>query len=260
MARGTKQIPGQMTFEMCIDRHNYVVQANDLIGGRQALSLNSAKLIRAAVMQIKPDDTEIKPYLITIKQLSELLDVPTSNLYRDANTITDDIIQNPVFISAKEGRRTQWIKIPWVEYCQYDSDVGITMQLNQRLKPFLIALKNHYTQYSLENILAMKSVYAIRIFEMLQAKIMTHILPREGTNIKLTVEEIIQGCELADTYRIITNLKKRVLDVAVNEIMRVTLYDVSYSNIKNGRKIEAFNFYINMKYHNIDRIPLLRGN
>ena len=38
--------------------------------------------------------------------------------------------------------------------------------------------------------------------------------------------------------------------MAVNEIKRVTLYDVSYENVKNGRKIEAFSFYVNMKYHN----------
>ena len=259
MARGSKQIPGQMTIEMCIDRCNYVVQANDLIGGRQALGLNSAKLIRAAVMQIKPDDTEIKPYLITIKQLSELLDIPAANLYRDIDEITSDIIANPVFIKATTGKRTRWVKIPWVEFCQYDSDVGVSMQLNQRLKPFLIALKAHYTQYSLENILAMKSVYAIRVFEMLQSKIMSHILPREGTHVTLTVEEIIESCELSETYRRISNLKNRVLDVAVNEIKRVTLYDVSYSNIKNGRRIEAFDFYMNMKYHNLTNVPLLRG-
>lgn len=258
MARGTKQIPGQMTIEMCIDRNNYVVQANDLIGGRQALRLNSAKLIRAAVMQIKPDDRDIKPYLITIKQMSELLDIPVDNLYRDIDGITNDIIANPVFIKSVEGKRTKWVKIPWVEFCQYDSDVGISMQLNQRLMPFLIALQEHYTQYSFENILAMKSVYAIRIFEMIQAKIMPKVLPREGIDIILTVEEIIDGCELKDTYRRISNLKNRVLDVAVKEINRVTLYDVEYNNIKNGRKVNAFDFHVNMKYHSTNKIPLIR--
>lgn len=250
MTRGTKQIQGQMTIEMCINRNNYVVQANDLIGGRQALGLNSAKLIRAAVMQIKPEDNEIKPYVVTIKQLSELLEVSPQNLYRDIDEITNDIIANPVFIKAEDGKRVKWVKIPWVEFCQYESDVGVSLQLNLRLKPFLIALQSHYTQYTLENILAMKSVYAIRIFEMILSKIMTHTLPKKGTYVILDVEEIISGCELSDTYRIITNLKKRVLDVAVNEIKRVTLYDVSYENVKNGRKIEAFSFYVNMKYHN----------
>ncbi len=74
-------------------------------------------------------------------------------------------------------------------------------------------------------------------------------MPKDGTDIVLTLKEIIEGCELSDTYRRISNLKNRVLDVAVKEMNRVTLYDVSYGNIKNGRRIEAFNIHINMKYH-----------
>ena len=267
MARGNKQIPGQMTIEMCIDQDNYVVQANELIGGRQALGLNSAKLIRTAVMQIRPEDREIKPYLITIKQLAELLGITPDNFYRVTaekgnekihyiDEITDDIVNNPVFIKKNENKRIQWVKIPWVEYCQYDSDVGVTIQLNQRLKPFLIALKEHYTQYRLENILAMKSIYAIRIFEMLQAKIMTRLLPREGRHIILTLDEIGDGCDLSDKYKdketgkwVFGNLNNRVIKIAVKEINRVTTYKLEYEKIKNGRTVEAIDFLLNMQYH-----------
>ncbi len=38
MARGTKQIEGQLSFDFSLDTGNYVVQANDLIGGKQALN------------------------------------------------------------------------------------------------------------------------------------------------------------------------------------------------------------------------------
>ena len=60
MSRGNKQIEGQLTFEMCLNTENFVCQSNALVGGKQALKLNSAKLVRAAIMQIKPDDKEIK--------------------------------------------------------------------------------------------------------------------------------------------------------------------------------------------------------
>ena len=40
MARGKKQIEGQLSFSFCLDTRNYVVQANDLIGGKQSLKLN----------------------------------------------------------------------------------------------------------------------------------------------------------------------------------------------------------------------------
>ena len=38
------------------------------------------------------------------------------------------------------------------------------------MKPYLLGLQNNYTEYTLDNILAMKSVYGIRIFELLQEK------------------------------------------------------------------------------------------
>lgn len=60
------------------------------------------------------------------------------------------------------------MKIPWVSKCEYQADVGVAIKLNDELKPLLLNLKERYTQYTLDNILTMKSVYAIRIFELLQ--------------------------------------------------------------------------------------------
>ena len=91
MARGKKQIEGQMVFNFCMDTTNYVVQSNALVGGKQALKLNSAKLIRSAIMQVVKEDEELKPYIITIHDLSELLHIPSSNIYRDIDEITNDI-------------------------------------------------------------------------------------------------------------------------------------------------------------------------
>ena len=135
LSRGKKQIEGQLSFDFCLDARNYVVQANTLIGGKQALKLNSAKLIRSAIMQVVGGDEELKPYIITVNELSELLNVPTSNIYRDIDDITDDIISNPVFVrEIKEGRTIGFIKIPWVTKCEYKADVGVAIKLNEELR------------------------------------------------------------------------------------------------------------------------------
>lgn len=178
MARGKKQkqIDGQLClFDFCTDSSNYVVQANTLIGGKQALKLNSAKLIRAAIMQVVKEDTE--------------------------------------------------------------------------LKPFLINLKEHYTQYTLQEVLAMKSVYAIRIFEMIQSRIMSPVLPKEGIELDISVQEIKECCDCVDKYSTFSNFKVKVLDKAKEEINRITTYCVDYSYIKKARSVIAIRFHINMCYH-----------
>lgn len=249
MARGNKQIEGQLSFDFCLDTRNYVVQANNLIGGKQALKLNSAKLIRSAIMQVVRDDEELKPYVITIKDLAELLQVPASNIYRDIEEITDDIIKNPVFVrEVSRGKTVRFIKIPWVSRCEYKADVGVALKLNEELKPFLINLKEHYTQYTLGEVLAMKSVYAIRIFEILQSKIMSGTVPRNGTHIVIPVDELRECCACEDKYPAFGNFKNKVLDKAKDEINRVSMYDLTYTYQKEGRTVKAIDFFIISKW------------
>lgn len=254
MARGTKQIEGQLTFDFCLDTRNYVCQANSLIGGKQALKLNSAKLIRAAIMQIVREDTELKPYIITIAELAKLLNVPKSNIYRDIDDITDDILNNPVYVreeTFKNGsKKIRWLKIPWVTRCEYHSDAGVALKLNDELKPLLLNLKDHYTQYTLDEVLVMKSVYAIRLYELLQSKIMSRVLPKDGTDIEMSLDEIKEccGCE-GKSYNTFSNLKNRVIEVGVKEINEKTLYTLSYDYVKSGKTVVGLIFHINMKYH-----------
>lgn len=250
MARGKKQIEGQLSFDFCLDTRNYVVQANNLIGGKQALKLNSAKLIRSAIMQVVRDDKELKPYIITIKDLAELLQVPASNIYRDIEEITDDIVKHPVFVrEVSKGKTVRFIKIPWVSRCEYKADVGVALKLNEELKPFLINLQEHYTQYTLEEVLAMKSVYAIRIFEILQSKIMSGAIPRNGeTHIVIPVDELRECCACEDKYPAFGNFKNKVLDKAKDEINRVSMYDLTYTYQKEGRTVKAIDFSIKSKW------------
>ena len=248
MARGGKQIEGQMTFNFCTSRENYVVQANELISGKQALKLNSAKLIRSAIMQVVKEDQELKPYIVTVKDLSDLLEVSASNLYRDIEDIIKDIRENPVFIKRINGSKVSWIEIPWYSRCEYHSDVGIALKLNPELKPFLINLKSHYTQYMLGEILAMKSVYAIRIFELIQSKIMCKYVPAGGCHLTISVQEIRECCDCVDKYPAFGNFKDRVLDTAIKEIERVSTYEVEMKYLKENRRVVAIEFFIHSRY------------
>ncbi len=288
------QIDGQICFDLNTNSENYVVQANELIEGKQNLKLNSAKIIRALIMQIRPDDDELKSYVIGIPELSKMLDVRAANLYRDIDSITDDILTNHVAIKdRKQGKfiKIQWvipelskmldvraanlyrdidsitddiltnhvaikdrkqgkfIKIQWVTACAYEKGVGLAVKMNPLLKPFLLNLQAHYTQYELENILAMKSIYAIRIYELIQKEHINKRIPKDGTYIVLTVKEIREACCCENKYEKISQFKAKVLDVAVREIQRTTAYTISYDCIKKGRTIESIRFFVNLIYH-----------
>lgn len=248
MARGNKQ-PIIETYKMSEYPNGYVCQSNDLANTKQNLKLNSAKLVRAAIMQISKDDIEIKPYLLTIKEMSTLLGISESNLYRDAKLIAADIIQNPIYIQKEEHGKSQWTMMPWVKLCSYDSDVGFIIQLNDLLMPYLIGLKGQYEQYNYENILAMKSPITIRVFELIQSGIFCKVLPKDGVDVQMTVEHIRECLDCETKYTEFSNFRARVIDAAIKEINSVTLYHITYEVIKTGRVASKIKFHVNMQYH-----------
>lgn len=249
MGRKVKQIEGQLCFDMCLNENNYVVQSNNLITGKQSLSLNGAKILRTAIMQIQRDDEELKPYVITTGELAELLKITKDNIYRVIDNVSDELMGSYAEARADYGSKKKFKKINWVSFCEYDSDIGFAIKLNSDMKPYLLNLKERYTQYTLDNILAMKSIYGVRIFELLNEKIKTKTLPRAGTDIELTVQYIRECCDCENKYERFSQFKIRVLDRAVEEINRVTSYRVYYDYVKTGKTVTGIKFHINMSYH-----------
>ena len=241
------QTEGQLSFDFNTDTSHYVVQANELIEGKQNLKLNSAKIVRALIMQIKPDDDDLKTYVIKVPELSKMLDIGADNLYRNMDSITEDILTSHV--SIKDQNNGNFLKLQWVVACAYRRGYGLAVKMNPLLKPFLLNLQQHYTQYQLENILAMKSVYAIRIYELIMKDHVMRYVPKNGVKIVLTVKEIREACDCENKFEKISQFKAKVLDVAVKEIERTTNYTVSYDCLKNGRTIESIQFNVNLFYH-----------
>lgn len=249
MATKNKNIEGQLFFDLSLTPTSEVVQANKLVFGKQSLKLNSAKLVRAAITQIDSKDTELKPYVISIKDLAELLNISSSNLYRDIEDITEDIMSNPVYVKETDGKKTRWVKIPWVSRCAYDSDIGISILLNEQLKPYLLNLKENSSSYTFDKILSMKSVYSSRLYELINSKIENNIIPLAETKAILTVQEIRESCSCEDKYKLFSNFIARVIEPSVQEINALTMYNITYNYIKAGKRVIALEFIIALGQH-----------
>lgn len=252
MSKKNEIIEGQLYFDMDLLPSKQVVQANKLVFAKQSLKLNSLKLVRAVIMQIEEKDNELKPYVVSIKKLAELLHVSPSNLYRDIDKITNDIMNNPVFIKKEDENenKVRWVKIPWITRCDYDSEIGVSIKLNDELKPYLLNLKDEYNKYAYDNLLKMKSVYSSRLYELINGKILTDTIPLSGVKVILTVQEIREACNCEDKYKQFSNFVARIIEPSVQEINALTMIELSYGYIKKGRSVVAIEFLVIMKYKN----------
>jgi plasmid replication initiation protein len=108
--------------------------------------------------------------------------------------------------------------------------------------PLITRLSKEYTEYELIQIRNLNSVYALRVFEMLmQWKIL-------GKTPLVAIEDLRSRLGIAGhQYKLMSNFKKRVLDLAINEINEHTDITASYKQHKQGKAITGFTFTFKKK-------------
>ena len=232
--------------KMCIETNHHVVMSNDLIKSKSNLSLNEIKLLRMTIMQIVKNDTEFMTYRINIKELGKALNIPDTNLYRDVDTMTTHLLQEIVYVGDGNPRH-RYKKFQWCSECEYNDGV-LTIRLHDNLKPYLLELKGYYTQYLLEDILVLKSKYAIRIYELIRQEMKYQkVYADHFAKVELDINTIRIATGTEDKYRQMGHFKEKVIDKAVEEINEKTGYEISYEPLKISRKMVGFKFKIQSK-------------
>lgn len=141
----------------------------------------------------------------------------------------------------KDGNRD--IVCGWINEAVCDRSTGtIEIMLSEHLKPYLLELKNNFTEYSLFNILSMKSKYSIRMYELLKSYQYVKQTEIDIENLKVSL--------YATNYERWADFKRYVLDMAINEINQYTDIKISYTLKKQGKKFSSIVFTIDVKNTN----------
>ena len=146
-----------------------VRKSNDLIqNAMYSLTLSQQKLMLHIFAMIKPSDTELPRYEMSIYEFLKLCGVDPHNgsMYKQGKKNIEDIA----------NAKVQWIRLAgtqkitmfrWLSSATIDEGTGkIVLTLDQSLKPHLIQLKEFYTTMNITYTLPMKSQYSIKIYEL----------------------------------------------------------------------------------------------
>ena len=132
-------------YEMTYNSEHYTVAANDIIRGKQAMTLQTARLIRLLITQVVKEDKDLKTYVCKISKLAEFLNVPSSNLYRDIREICDCAMKSVVYIGTGNPKEP-WEMFHWLDTAKYDGNGVITLKLSEKIKPCVLELEKWFTQ------------------------------------------------------------------------------------------------------------------
>lgn len=221
-----------------------VIMANDMIRGCSELSLNELKLLRTIIMQIKPEDTELYPYMITIKDFQEMTGLSEKRIYDEARKMCLHLLKEVILIGDGNPRHP-WEVFQWVSMCRYDSG-KFYIKLNDCLKPYIVGLQKFYTKFQLSDIVRLNSVYAIRLLELIyEAMKNTSVYADQSTEIFIPMDVLRKATNTEEKYKSVNRWVERVIKIPLEEINRKNeKYYISYRPYKKSRRIAGFYFLV----------------
>mgnify|MGYP002529357588 CR=1 FL=1 len=229
-----------------MDSRGYsVVKANSIIQkSRYKLSVAEQKTIAYICSMIKPIEEGAQfqlEYTFDIRKYCRIcgLAYDSGKNYSDIKAILQSLSDKSMWL--KQG--DEEVLVRWLAKIRTNKKKGtVYIKVDEDLVPYLFGLKKQFTQYQLLDILAMKSAYSIRIYELLKsyAGLKKKVFELDDLKQKLMVEDI-------SSYERFPDFRRKVLDVSVNEINALTALNVSYEPIFKGRKVVKIQFNMKVK-------------
>lgn len=221
-------------------RSKSIRKSNDLITkSRFDLSIQQQKILLYIIAQIKPYDEDFKTYSFSIQEFCRVCGISSSGKnYSDLKAAIKGIRDKSVWVTMPDGKESL---LAWIEKAKIDGGNGtVEIRLDDDLKPFLLQLKENYTQYELIYTLNFQSKYTIRLYELIKC-IHYHDLERYSRVYSISELKTLLG---AETYKTTQHFKDRVIAPSVSEINEYSDKMVSYSFIKTGRAYTDIEFTI----------------
>ncbi len=208
---------------------------NRLIEAKYKLTIHEQRLLWVLLGSITLEDEDFKKYTINISDLAEQFGMAKSqSVYSEIQETCKSLLSRQLDIS--QGNRR--IFVNWLSYVEYLEGKGkVIIGFHEALKPYLLQLKSHFTQYHISAVTQFKSVYSIRFYELIK---MFEYKGSGGQFYRtLSIREIRDFMQLEENeYKLFADLKKRVIEPALKEMNEFSDIRIVYIDyIKSGRAV-----------------------
>ena len=224
-----------------------VVKHNDVIQASYRLSPNEQAIILTVLSNVSSDEviTDEVLYDLDITSLCQLTGVHPKNGYKAFKDAAYALQDRKVLLKNFDEDS----RMNWVQTCT--SRKGkIKVRFGKDIIPYLTNLKKNFTSYNLRHVAKFKSTYGVRVYELLKQ------WHKSKEELEISLEDMKDMFQLGSSYNQMCNLKNKVINPALKDINDHSDLNVSYENIKNGRKIIALKFKFHEKYcHELDPTP-----
>lgn len=211
-----------------------VTQSNALIGASYRVSLAEKRILLFMLAQIHKDDEDFKPYKINLKDFIHEIKASSKNMYQVAQEATESLLSRVLTIK----KENSLLQVNFLSSAEYEDGKGfVELCFDPKLKPFLLQLKECFTTYDIRNVMALRSVHAIRVYELLK-----QYQPLGERTI--AVDELKEILGVDDKYKDYGPFKLRVLMQAQKDLTANCDLTFDFEEIKESRKVSRIKFKI----------------
>lgn len=249
----------QNKYELSEMANDLIVKSNRLNMAIQNLTLPELRIIQLAIVDARETGNGLStdtPLRIDAMRYAEAFETTRQNAYNRMKEAEETLFNRRFTFLDSEGKT---VKSRWIQRVRYLDDEGaielaFTLDVVKGITR-LDGAEEFFTQYLLSQTSNLNSVYSVRLYEL---------LIQWKTAVKTPVFELslFRGqMGLNDgEYKVMNDFKKRVLDLAVNEINEKTDLTVSYTQEKKGRLIHGFKFTVKQKEKTKKEVKTDRDN
>jgi plasmid replication initiation protein len=223
-----------------VSESQLVVKDNDLIQASFNLSARAYTLLCWLASKIQPNDEDFKKYTIDTKEFMVAIGSTNQRLYTDLIFAIEELFEPKLRLKCKTKKDTV-IQIAWLCLVEHRSGGEKGFQFVPELKPYLLQLKEQFTQYELEFFLKLDTFYVKRFYELLK-------MEEYKGELTVTLENFRDRFRFEkDEYKSYGNFKSRIISPSIKKINEKTDLFVTYKEKKIGRKVDSLEFNIKNK-------------
>jgi len=176
-----------------------------------------------------------RTYTLTAKEFADNFNIDLANSYKILKKASKMIAREAITVEKPELFETE--EIPICSKAQYNHKEGsMTVKFNEELIPHLMQVKEKFVLYNLREISNFGSFYTTRLYEVIQE------FKDTGWIVK-SVQQLRDIFAVGEALKKYSNFKKKTFEHAVGEINSQFDIDLTFKEIKEGRKVVAIHFF-----------------
>jgi len=223
-----------------------VVKSNKLVQALQTLTLSETRLLQLAIVDARETGQGLstdEPLELSAIRYAKAFNVSPDAAYLALIEAEDSLFKRQFTITNEDGSLT---KSRWIQDANYRKGEGrILVTLTRVVIEHVTKIdgfEQYFTSYHLRKTSEFKSVYAVRLYELLMqwksiGKTPLFELNKFRSQLGIGVNE----------YTRMEAFKRRVLDIAIDQINEFSDINLKYEQHKKGRSILGFSFNFKQK-------------